>query len=556
MKPYVLTMIEATGIQDYIFGSNELAQNIGASELVTQATSLWVFERLDEMSLQHNVSKPYVIENDTGQYAISDESFLSGEDRAEVIYASGGNALLLFHSEEKAKDFARRLTRRALADAPDLQLVVARQQGDWESDILKDMLDNLRRKLARRKVDRPFSTPLTGLGVTAACAFTGLPAVARDPLDRKPPNQRRLISKVVQSKLKATEQGKERLRDVLRDVRDSDFEFIYDFDLFGTKGESSYIAVIHTDGNSMGARVKDIGALFTRAEQNADYVRALRAFSRSVNKAATRALRSTVQVLLDKRNHTYRDNGKRLYIKDVVPVARQNQHWQLPFRPIVFGGDDVTFVCEGRLGLLLAAKYLQVYSSHRLSDGKPAHARGGVAVVKSHFPFSRAYDLSERLANSAKKYIQERNEQGEEGLTAFDWHFAVSGLLLDLGATRQREYHVEDGQLYMRPYRLSDDSQDFAHAWSTLRHVMDDFQTKREWAGRRNKIKALRDALREGAPAVQRFLQVYRPPDVKEWRLPDWADNAEMPEKGWYIGECGYFDAIEALDFYVPLEGA
>jgi hypothetical protein len=25
----------------------------------------------------------------------------------------------------------------------------------------------------------------------------------------------------------------------------------------------------------------------------------------------------------------------------------------LPFRPLVYGGDDVTFVCDGRLGLVL-----------------------------------------------------------------------------------------------------------------------------------------------------------------------------------------------------------
>ena len=36
MSQQVLMLIEATGIQDYIFGSNKLAQNIGASELVRQ----------------------------------------------------------------------------------------------------------------------------------------------------------------------------------------------------------------------------------------------------------------------------------------------------------------------------------------------------------------------------------------------------------------------------------------------------------------------------------------------------------------------------------------
>lgn len=37
-------LIEASGIQEYIFGSNQLSQNIGASELVTQATTDWLFD--------------------------------------------------------------------------------------------------------------------------------------------------------------------------------------------------------------------------------------------------------------------------------------------------------------------------------------------------------------------------------------------------------------------------------------------------------------------------------------------------------------------------------
>ncbi|MBC8493019.1 MAG: hypothetical protein H8D43_04460, partial [Chloroflexi bacterium] len=48
MAQQTLMLMEATGIQDYIFGSNQLAQNIGASELVTQATTDWVYERLPQ----------------------------------------------------------------------------------------------------------------------------------------------------------------------------------------------------------------------------------------------------------------------------------------------------------------------------------------------------------------------------------------------------------------------------------------------------------------------------------------------------------------------------
>ena len=49
MAQYRLVYIDTVSIQEYIFGSNDLKQNIGASELVAQATRDWVFDVLDEM---------------------------------------------------------------------------------------------------------------------------------------------------------------------------------------------------------------------------------------------------------------------------------------------------------------------------------------------------------------------------------------------------------------------------------------------------------------------------------------------------------------------------
>lgn len=41
MASKIMLSVEASGIQEYIFGSNQLAQNIGASELVRRATEDW-----------------------------------------------------------------------------------------------------------------------------------------------------------------------------------------------------------------------------------------------------------------------------------------------------------------------------------------------------------------------------------------------------------------------------------------------------------------------------------------------------------------------------------
>ncbi|MEG3070447.1 MAG: hypothetical protein RQM92_06055 [Candidatus Syntrophopropionicum ammoniitolerans] len=37
--------------------------------------------------------------------------------------------------------------------------------------------------------------------------------------------------------------------------------------------------------------------------------------------------------------------------------------------------------------------------------------------------------------------------------------------------------------------------------------------------------------------------------------LPDIPEQPDMKSKGWQGEYCGYFDAIEAMDFYIPFEG-
>jgi hypothetical protein len=534
MNQQTLMLIEATGIQDYIFGSNQLAQNIGASELVRRATTDWVCELLPE---PHNMKGDQF----TGQ------SLGANKLAAEVVYAGGGNAMLLFADDDQAYQFAQMLTRRILEDAPGLQLVLKRGTFDPDKDVLSVLHQELRAELVQRKLDRDLSVPLPGLSVTAACVFTGAPAVAI--------REDRLISAEVRAKLNAEEDGKQRLKDQLPQIEQEGYQFIYDFNLFGTKGQSSYLAVIHTDGNSMGQRIQDIGQHYPTAADNGGYVKALREFSISVQRAAEKALTATVDMLLDPANLS---GGK---VGDVVPVPERDNTKYLPFRPIVFGGDDVTFVCEGRLGLQVAAKYLAEFAAQSLSDGKPAHARAGVAVVRSHYPFSRAYELAERLCQSAKAYIKDWEEEEEEnGLTALDWHFAVSGLVLPLKEVRRREYTtdavkkpdsgVEEGNLLMRPVRLSNPAGDW-RSWENFTRLMAEFMKDEEedgkWAGRRNKIKALRDALRGGPDAVRLFLYGETLPDIPQ--------RPDMKIYGWQGGACGYFDVIEALDFFVPLKG-
>jgi len=529
MGKLTVTVVDTAGIQNYIFGSNVLKHNVGASELVRCATHDWVYRELVALDAT-NVDLGGCINE---QVTIEHNDLVS-----ELVYAGGGNTVVLFRSPETAHEFTRRLAHRAFLEAPGLQLVVAHSEFDWEAEALSQVVQATLEKVNRKKHDHAVSAPLLGLSVTADCQYTGLPAV--DKNDDDPPKR---ISAEVKAKEAAFEAAHERLTHLL--VLNG-YDIPKDFDDFGrTKGESSYIAVIHTDGNRMGERVKDIADAHPKPQDNRPYIQAIRAFSQSIGEAAQGALNATYRQLIQCIDH----EGK---IGGVVQLRGDNDgKKKIPLRPIVMGGDDVTFVCDGRLGLTLTEFYLRQITAKPLADGKPLSARAGIAVVKSHFPFARAYALAEDLARSAKRYLNERKTPpyNEQDLSAIDWHFAVSGAVLDLEQIREREYTVEKGRLMMRPVRLGASVTSDWHSWETFARVVAEFQPE-EWAERRNKIKALRDALRDGPDAVGQFLLAYGLPGLLA--VPGNPDSANT---GWIGKECTCFDAIEALEFFVPLEG-
>ena len=535
MSSLTLTVLDTPGIQPYIFGSNRLRENIGASELVSRATAAWPLQVLGQMG-HSNVENPAA---DAPAERLNDRSIEDEGQVSEVVYVGGGNAVILFRQEGQARQFTTCLNRKMLQEAPGLELAVAHVGVDWESDHLRDRVDAAMQQLARYKQSRRPALPLQGLGVTAACRSTGLAATTTNAEHGRAPGAETFpISTEVAAKLDRVKSAHERLRALFLsdDLRRAGCDFPLDFDEFGrSRDEMSYIAVVHADGNNMGRFFRKIAE---DAPDSRSYVRKMREASNQVNQAALVALQ---RVITDLFSSIDPDNQS---IGGVVPV----RDGKLPLRPLVFGGDDVTFVCDGRLGLTLAARYLEAFEQEAQSRGMDLHAAAGIAVVKTHYPFARAYQLSESLAKSAKRYVHDQNA-GD--FAALDWHFAASGLMGGLDDIRRREYTMlldeRRHNLYMRPLRLKEQAGKW-RTWPNFSRAVTTFQE--QWGERRNKVIALREALREGPEAVRRFLAVYGE------TLPELDKSlGSFQESGWFGQSCGYFDAIEALDFYVPLRG-
>ncbi|CBN58549.1 MULTISPECIES: Cas10/Cmr2 second palm domain-containing protein [Kamptonema] len=547
MSEYVVTILDTTGIQSYIFNTNRLRENIGASYLISQATGDldpstddWVKKKLEELGVPKNRQQ---------------EPIKNSGLNAELVYAGGGNAMLLFKSIDIAKDFTRKLSMQILEHAPGLNIVVAHCEFNWDNDCLYEKVEKLHiEELEKQKRARIPSAPLLGLGVTALCNSTQLPAVNTNEgyikdIDRE---DICLVSRETEAKLKvvsskhgepANQALKKRFADVLHQT---DYQFPYRMDHLGrSRGESSYYAVIHADGNGMGERFKEYGK---DSRDNSDYVNRMRGLSNSVNKASLAAVKKVVNVLIN----SIHSDGK---VMGRFSIFTQDGKHYLPFRPLVYGGDDVTFVCDGRLGLALATIYLQALQKPLLADGKQMRACAGVCIVKSHYPFARAYSLSEALCNNTKEFVREQKQQWAKEFSGIDWHIAASGLFGTIGDIRQREYQVSTGELTMRPVLLQEEENEWRN-WSNFINTVECFNSNRdekecqEWKERKNKILALREKLREGQPATKHFLKAYR---IDRLPLMKGGDEIVLRETGWTEEHCGYFDAIEAMDFYFPL---
>ena len=185
----------------------------------------------------------------------------------------------------------------------------------------------------------------------------------------------------------------------------------------GSTGEAasalSKVAVIHIDGNGVGAVMRRLSEAMGRVNE-ADFSRAvgcprndadaLRRFVLTVNDRLDRAVTEAfAKAWADVAKWAEVDAGPAERKVAVVPVV-----------PVILGGDDVTVFTSGDYALPFAAAYLERYERATESDvllrhlGReegtgPMTAAAGVAVVRRDFPFHVAYNLAERLVGEAKK---------------------------------------------------------------------------------------------------------------------------------------------------------
>jgi hypothetical protein len=199
-------------------------------------------------------------------------------------------------------------------------------------------------------------------------------------------------------------------------------------------------------------------------------------------------------------------------------------------RPIIIGGDDITFVSEGRLGIWLAKIFLEEFQKQQVSDGKPLSACAGVAITKAKYPFYRGYKLSEDLTRSAKDGRKKANDNG----SWIDFHIAYGGFSGELKEIRENHYKTPLVNLVLRPYK-TDDLNELLKGVANLKNNFP-----------RSKILELRSVLYYGENEQKLFLEEIK---TRGLQLPGYKEDFNGNQI--VVGEkTPYFDMIELMEFY------
>lgn len=532
-----LTLIDISGVQDYVFASGRLRDAVGASALIERT----LFE-----GLAH-----------------------AGWSESETLQAAGGVACLRSVDREAARTRTARLTRWMLEHAPGLEATCVHQ--DIDADEMAAYRE-LTRRMARAKLGHAPSVPLDRLPVVAACARTSLPAAERveqaltGELDD---GKRELLSpRVAATRRRATADQKREPVLTADGAPGLELAFPLELDALGrTSGVSSFIGVVHVDGNRVGRRIRRWqdarnARLTDLSHWSAELAAGVDAAFVAVRTAVLANIKTDDRAgteAQDPRPRFAPSTGPEQLHFDLDRLPRDRR--ALPLRPILLGGDDLTFVCDGRIALSLARVAIEAMAkiAPEHLGGEPLTACAGVAIVPVHAPFAGAYALSAALTRSAKALSRTLDDA-----PAIDWHVGLPRAS-SLAEVRRREYGGSDGAmatddprpwlLTRRPYPLHGD--DLSLDW-LLDDLLDGPDGLRVgWAERRGKAKELRRLVRQGHEALASALRAWSREEQRR-RAPEadpapWFPAPIEAGRGFVAGRTPLLDAIELIDLHLPV---
>lgn len=516
----ILAIYDVTNIQNYIYESNRLRDNIGASNLVENCLEVFLV----------NVIKKEFKENEAIlNWKNSSVKFFNDTSvRCEVVYVGGGNALILYRNEELWKNINYKFSLELLEKAPGLSFVTEKIEvtNNFNEDRKK-----LFSALNEKKNRICYYEPMRTLPITKECSISGKPASKYYTVSSE------YISNSINSKREAYDLT-------------SKYELYKEFDDLGGKKGESLISIVHIDGNNMGAKIEEI------IDREKDYEKAigkLRSFSKDITEIYNEAYENMLKI----SNNFLNNNLDKESFKQ---FKKQDGKYVAPFRKILIKGDDVTYVCYGKFALSSVEIFFhELKKLLNLKKYNDLSACAGVCFLKPHFPFDKAYNIAESCCSNAK--IKAKTLKGNKGAYYLDFHVIHSGVCSDLNTTRNKHYNLEyledpilpkkikGYNLLWRPYEVMGVGK-YSYE-DTFKKIIENFSDKEKWP--RSKVKAIRNSLFFGEEALleEIFKAESRGNYFVELDKSIKLNNIKFDKES---NITPYYDPIEMLDLYIDLQ--
>ena len=507
----VLTAIDVCSIQSYIFASNKLKDIVENSKAIEWATS------------------------------IDGVLTLLKVDENKVLMAGGGNVLLQFENNKSAIEFSAKYSRKIYDNYPYMKLAIVHRE--YKEGQLATLINCIMKDLAVYKLKNISNRRLLGLGVTIGCSNTGLPASHFDKKRKESIANSCNISNHFKSKLNIDYYG----------LDDTKYTFTDELDSLGrTLHDTSYLGIVHVDGNSIGNKIKDwINNKISNNDTDEKVKQEYKSWSKSLSELAERSFKRVCEKVIN--NIIYFGNKPQMggQVKNLFfNLKEENKKIILPVRPIIIGGDDITFVCDGRIALSLAQIVMEEFHNTKIPefDDNPLGACAGVAFIKTHYPFAKGYELAEKLCANAKKHESVKDDKSNCSL---DWHIGNIKPFADLDEIRIKQYHNNiNSNLTLKPYILDYSEKPEACSWQWLSKTVlgkeDGLGFRGNyWATRKNKVKNLVSELKNDSnEQFYRYVQSLRVIDPY-MKFPDGINEIGQSGSGYSL-----IDAIEILDIH------
>lgn len=545
--PKTLAILEVSQKQAYIFGDKRLRENRRRSRAIRAATEeLWM-ECLPE-------------------------SLTPEERQRRLVYAGGGHIILQFESRKEAEDTVRAITYRAYTDFAGMEMFAKLWDYDSELPQRKERYRGLTAPAANIK---ELTRQLEIKKSLRASAFhhrsTGLEQLDEVTFQPLEPGQ---VLKLAPEPHPL--------------IPEWELELAHELSFEDLAGKDNFIAVVHIDGNNMGAKSQRV------TEEAGDDWNACCAkhqvFSESVERAFQTALKRTYQMV-----EALQFSGA---LGELGFTANDNAH---PMKPVVAAGDDICFVTAGKLGIECAAYFLRAlqnpndprYPEPPTNQGKPWNAPlepysacAGVAMVHTKYPFHRSYELSEELCSSAKRYAaelgQDKSEEERERISTIDWHIEFGQGRGSVAESRE-DYLTEDSgdgkeespirSLTLRPLAVIGGGEKSFRSYQFFLRLFDklsgsltedDSERVRDKVAR-SKLKGLREPLKQGKWETKLYIRENGLNELEKWaydqieglhlgkRTQESFTPVEQEGQG-YTQRSLYFDAIELVDHLMILD--